>query len=257
MKERLHLIQFLFLLLTCVMINAGAAESVTIAAAANLQGPATELKQDFNKVYPAIDVIFVFGASGKLANQITKGAPFDIFISADMKFPQLVRDNGSANGPVLIYARGYLVLMTIKNIDISEGLFSVKNPNIKKIAIANPKLAPYGAATIDLLKHEHLLEIAESKFVVGESMSQTVQMTILGADVGFIAKSMVYSEELKKMCNQGLKWIDIDPSLYPPIDQGMVILKKGAGKKEARLFFDYMSSERARDILSRYGYGFR
>ena len=234
----------------CSSIFAG---TINIAVAANVSYAINELIAEFNKTNPDTKVEVVLGASGKFTTQIQNGAPFDIFLSADMKFPEtLEKENLTTTKPV-IYAQGSLAMLSAKPLDFSKGIALVVDKNIEKIAIANPKTAPYGTASIEALKNANLLEKIENKFVYAESISQAVTYAITAADVGFIAKSSLYDEKMSKY-KENINWISIDPKLYTPIDQGIVVLKRAKNNKEAHAFYNFILSKEAKDIFLKFGY---
>jgi molybdate transport system substrate-binding protein len=226
---------------------------ITVAVAANMQYAFTELKNEFEKNND-VKVNVVVGASGNLTRQIVQGAPFDVFISADTKYPAKVHEQGFAAGKPKIYARGALVLWTTKEgIQLNSDLHFLLSAKIKSIAIANPKIAPYGTAAVALLKRNSLFEDLKNKLVYGESISQTSQFIASGnADVGFTAKAVVLSEQMK---TKG-KWIELNAQDYPPILQAAVLLKYGLHKHPvaAKRFYEFLFSEKAKDIYKKYGY---
>lgn len=234
----------------CSTIFAG---TINIAVATNVSYAINDLIAEFNKTNPDTKVEVVLGSSGKFTTQIQNGAPFDIFMSADMKFPEtLEKENLTSTKPV-IYAQGSLAMLSIKPLDFSKGIALVANKSIEKIAIANPKTAPYGTAAIKALKNANLLEKIENKFVYAESISQAVTYAITAADVGFIAKSSLYDEKMSKY-KENINWISVDPKLYTPIDQGIVVLKKAQNNKEAHAFYNFILSKEAKDIFLKFGY---
>lgn len=127
------------------------------------------------------------------------------------------------------------------------------NKDIEKIAIANPKTAPYGTAAIEALKNANILDKVESKFVYAESISQAVTYAMTAADVGFIAKSSLYDEKMSQY-KENINWISVDPKLYTPIDQGIVILNRAKDNKEAKAFYDFILSDNAKKIFIDFGY---
>jgi molybdate transport system substrate-binding protein len=226
-------------------------EKVTIAVAANAQYAMKAIEKAYEKE-TGKDIELIIGSSGKLTSQIREGAPFDIFMSADMDFPNQLHKEGLTVSEPKIYAYGSLVLWSL---NIEDGLImnSLVAANVKSIAIANPKLAPYGVAAIDVMKYYKLYDKVEKKLVYGESISQVNQyITSKTADVGFTAKSVVMSPEMQ---GKG-RWIDIDKKAYAPIEQGAVLLKKSTerNKAGAEEFYNYIYSAKAQSILKKYGY---
>jgi len=240
-----------FLLLT--LISFGFASNLKVAVAANVSYAIKDLIKDFNKKYPDIKVEPIIGSSGKLSAQILHGAPYDIFISADMAYPSKLYKQGAALNKPEIYAKGMLALFTSKDYNLSRGLNTLLDENIKKIAIANAKTAPYGVITKEALEKAKIYERVKSKFIYGESIGQTLTYAIKAADIGIVAKSSLYSKELSHF-KKGKNWVDANPTLYTPTKQGIVITKRAANSKEAKLFYDYILSKRAKEIFKKYGY---
>ncbi len=237
----------LFLFTTCASKRS---DKLTIAAAANTQFVMEALVESFTKS-SGIECETIIGSSGKLTAQIKGGAPFNIFISADMKYPALLfEDNYTLEAPK-IYAHGQLVLWTmIEGIQPSLDLLSAED--IGHIALANPKTAPYGLAAMEVLNHYGLSESLVSKLVYGESISQTNQFINSGAaEIGFTAKSVVLSPQ---MLGKG-HWVEIARDAYTPIAQGVVILKQDEDQLEqAQKFYDFLFSDKGKEILDKFGY---
>lgn len=240
----------LSLILLCSSIFA---DKINVAVAANVSYAINTLVAEFNKTNPDTKVQVILGSSGKLTAQIKNGAPFNIFMSANMKFPQSLYDDNIAITKPIVYAQGALAMLTIQKIDFSDGINLIKKDSIKKIAVANPKTAPYGVATIEALKNAKLYDEVKNKFVYGESISQTVTYAITAADIGFIAKSSLYDENMSKY-KENINWIDVDPSLYTPINQGIVIINNAKENKEVKAFYDFILSPNAQKIFKEYGY---
>ncbi len=225
---------------------------LTVAAAANVQFTLDELKEEFTKE-TGISVEAIIGSSGKLTTQIENGAPFDVFMSADMDYPNRLHADGVTLGEPSVYAYGSLVLWTFEDIDLSKGVAGLSDASIRKIAIASPKAAPYGLQSVNAMKYHHLYPDIESKLVYGESISQVNQfITTQAAGIGFTAKSIVLAPQMK---NQG-KWVDVDPHSYEPIAQGVVILKYAQKDHlaEAQKFYDFLFTAPAEEILKKFGY---
>jgi molybdate transport system substrate-binding protein len=196
----------------------------------------------------------VLGASGKLTQQIIAGAPFDIFISADTTFPEKLAAAGMAAQAPKTYAQGLLVLWSAKpGITPGADLKLLLAPQVQHIAIANPKTAPYGTAAEYLLKQYNIYNQIAPKLVTGESISQTTQfIATQAADIGFTAKAIVISDEMKGIG----KWVELNRKDYPPIKQAAVLLKYGMqhNAKAAKQFYDFLYSARAKKIFEKYGY---
>lgn len=228
-----------------------AEERLLIATAANFKPAMQELIAQFKTARPDAEVEASFGSSGKLSAQIREGAPFDLFFSADMEFPQALAQSGHAATPARVYARGRLVLWsasmdarTVKPADLTDARFA-------KIAIANPRTAPYGARAEEALRASGLWEKVEGKLVFGENIAQTAQFVQSGnAQIGFIALSQALDPELA----QRGAYARIDAALHSPLDQGYVITRHGADKPLARAFAALLDTAPARAIVERHGY---
>ena len=229
------------------------AGTINIAVAANVSYAIPTLKKEFNKLHPKIKVKVTLGSSGKLTAQISHGAPYQLFMSANMKYPKSLYKKGFAITKPIVYAQGGLAILSNQKRDFSEGINLVKNPNIKRIAIANPKTAPYGIATIEALKNGKVFKDIKKKFIYGESISQTVSYAVTASDLGFIAKSSLYSPRMSKY-KKDINWAEIDSTLYTPISQGIVILKNGKKNIEVDAFYRFMLSKKAKEILVKFGY---
>lgn len=228
------------------------AGTLTVAVAANVQYAFDELRWEFKKE-SGHDLKPVFNSSGKLAAQIMNGAPFDIFLSADMEYPEKLHQGGFAAAAPKAYAYGALVLWTMKDLDLGNWQRVLASPVVHKIAVANPKTAPYGREAIRTLAYLGLEQVLAPKLVFGESIAQTNQyIHSKAADAGFTAKSVVLAPQMK---GQG-KWIELPKGAYQPIAQGVVILKHAqqTDPKLAQQFHDFVFSAKSRTILERYGY---
>lgn len=233
--------------------RAMAQATLTVAAASNVQFALEALKADFTAAHGA-EVKAVYSSSGKLAAQIRSGAPFDVFVSADMAFPDSVAAWGLAAGKPRLYARGRLVLWTTRaDLDPAAGLPLLAGAEVKKVALPDPALAPYGREALAALTRAGLAEVVKPKLVFAQNIGQTGQFILTGAvDIGFNAKSVVVSPEMK---GKG-RWADLDSASYRPIDQGAVLLKYGAEKNPvpAKQFLDHLHSPKGRAIFTRFGY---
>ncbi|MGC2458188.1 MAG: molybdate ABC transporter substrate-binding protein [Gallionellaceae bacterium] len=249
--KALQLLSAAALLMLCsVMVFA---EPLTAAVAANVKYAFDNLAVEF-KNETGIEVQGVFGSSGNITSQVKGGAPFDVFISADTGYPEALYKDRLATTKPKVYAYGVLVLWTTKDLDLSRGLPLLTDAKVQKIAIANPKLAPYGREAINAMEHFKLRAAIEPKLVYGESIAQTTQFIDSGAaDIGFIAKSIVLAPE---MAGKG-KWVEVPKGSYKPIAQAVVVLKHGAEtqSESAHKFVDFLFTPKARAIFEKYGYG--
>jgi len=230
------------------------AGEISIAVAANMTDAIEVLKTEFMKSNPDTKINTVLGSSGKLTAQINNGAPFALFFSANMKFPEsLYADKMAVTKPV-VYASGALAMMSVKGLDLSKGLDLLTDAKVVKIAIANPKTAPYGTAAVEAFKNAKVYDKIESKLVYGQSISQTVQYATTTTDVGFVNKSAFYSPKMKAY-KEGKEWVSVDPKYYTPIAQGVVILKGAEKNADAKAFYDFvLTNPKAKAILTDFGY---
>jgi len=241
------------LILGSLLLSSLYAGSINIAVAANVSYAIDDLKKEFNKIYPNTKVRVTLGSSGKLTAQISHGAPYDLFMSANMKYPQNLYQNKIAITKPIVYAKGGLAIISNKKRDFSDINTLLKSKDIKRIAIANPKTAPYGIATVEALKNMNLYEDIKVKFIYGESIAQTVSYAVTATDLGFIARSSLQSPHMKRF-KKDINYVDLDSKFYTPIDQGIVILKNGNSNDEVKAFYDFIRSTKAQEIFKRFGY---
>ncbi len=240
---------FLTILLSTTLFGG----TISIAVAANVSYAIDELTKEFNKLNPDTKVRVILGSSGKLTAQIKHGAPYHLFMSANMDYPDALYAQKIAITEPIVYAKGRLAYLSAKPKDFTQGLKILTTPSIRKIAVANPLTAPYGIATAEALKNAKLYDIIKKKFIYGESISQTVSYTVTAADIGFIAKSSLFSPKMSHF-KKGVHWADVDAELYTPTNQGIVILKRGAKNSEVSAFYDFILSKKAGKILNDFGY---
>jgi len=225
-------------------------QNIKVAVAANLQAVIKALAQDF-KQKTGITVEPIVGASGNLTAQVRNGAPFDVFLSADMEFPETLFKEGFSEKKPVVYAQGNLVICSVQDIGFENWERVLLTGRIKKIAIANPAIAPYGRAANEVLKKKGVWDNVQTKIVTGESISQVNTYITTGvADVGFTTQALVKDPNNKTK----LYWEVIDPKLYSPIEQGMVLLKHGESSADAEKFYQYVLSAAAKAIFKEYGY---
>lgn len=230
-----------------------AAEPLRVAAAANLVHAMPDLVAAFHEAHPEIKVETSFGASGNLVAQIKHGAPYEVFLSADLDYPQALIAIGQASEEnLVIFAIGQLVLWSSHaEMDMSDLATTLRSPTLRKVAIANPVTAPYGRAAKQALEQIGLWTLLHPKLVLAENISQTAQFVDSGnADVGFVALSSLKSPAL---AGRGA-WQIVPASLYSPLVQGAILTKRGAGNPAAQTFMDFLRSPEARNVFARYGY---
>jgi len=241
---------FLLSLATC---SAAWADEITIAAASDLQFVMKEVAARYEK-QTGTAVKLSFGSSGNFFAQIQNGAPFDLFFSADADYPRKLEAAGLAEpGTFYQYANGRIVLWASNSsrLRLDQGMNSLLNPAIKKIAIANPAHAPYGRAAEAAMKSAGVYEKLASRLVLGENISQTAQFVQSGnADVAVLALSLALSDSLK---DKGRYFI-VPRELYPPLHQAAVVLKSSQKKAQARKFMEYLKSPEIVALFKQYGF---
>jgi molybdate transport system substrate-binding protein len=244
-------ILLMFFIFTMVAATAAHAEKITIAAAADLKFAMDEIVTGFARTRPGGEVQVVYGSSGKFQTQIRQGAPFDLFFSADISYPRELAGKGLAASEVIPYAVGRIVLWSAALDATKMTLASLADPKVTRIAIANPKHAPYGKRAEEALTAAGVRDKVQGKLVFGENISQAAQFVQSGnAQAGIIALSLALSPELAQRGNYYL----IPDTMHKPLEQGFIITRQGAGKPLAQQFADYMGSKQARDVMTRYGF---
>lgn len=227
------------------------AAEVHVAVAANFLKPLEQLQTKFEQE-TGHTLLISSGSTGQLYAQIKNGAPFEVFLGADTKRPQLTIDDGLAVADTLfIYAKGVLVLWSAQDGLVDDKGDVLKSSKFNNLAITNPKTAPYGAAAIEVLDRLALTDRLSGKIVEGQSITQVYQFVATGnAELGFIAFSQLKSEpEIK-----GSYWM-IDSSLYQPIEQAAVLLKNGADNVAAQQFLAFLQSNEIKTmIVKEFGY---
>ncbi len=233
------------------MVGTVHAEKIMIAAAADLKFAMDDIVTSFKKSYPTDEIDVTYGSSGKFHTQIQQGAPYDLFFSADIGFPRELVKSGLAASDVKPYAVGRIVLWSGSLDATKMSLASLTDSKITRIAIANPKHAPYGKRAEEALRAAGLWEKLEPKLVYGENIAHTAQFVQTGnAQVGILALSLAINPELASKGGYAL----IPDSLHAPLEQGFVITKRAEGNALAKRFADYMSGKAARTVMVKYGF---
>jgi molybdate transport system substrate-binding protein len=242
-------------LVACLLLFAplAAAQTLSVAAASDLQFALKDIAARYEKE-TGTHIQITFGSSGNFFAQIQNGAPFDLFFSADLDYPQKLAAAGLADPATLSeYASGKIVLWTRNDspIDLTEGLRVVLNLRVRKIAIANPDHAPYGRAAVAALQHEDLYERVRTKLVLGENISQAAQFADSGsADVGIIALSLALAPAMKE---RG-KYVELPADSYPPLRQACVVLKSSPHQAVARAFLAFLKKPDTIALLKANGF---
>ena len=246
----------LFALLLIASATRVCADQASVAVASNFAGPMQALITTFEKQTPH-SIKLITGSSGKIYAQIQHGAPFDLFFSADSEKPVALIENGAAvSGSLFTYAIGRLALwsrnaQTIQTKSTGAASAIIASNNYRKLALANPKLAPYGQAAVQVLDYLQLAEKTQTRWVQGENIAQTYQFVMTGnAEIGFVALSQVLDNGLLKA---GSVWV-VPTFMHEPIKQQAVILKRASNNPAASAFSQFVRSDNAKAIISRYGY---
>lgn len=244
--------KYFWLILALLNCSICVAQSATVAVAANMKDAFTEIQAAFDSDNKS-DLKVIYGSSGNFARQIMNGAPFDLLISADEQFPLMLFKKGKTLDAGTVYAIGKIVLIAKK----SSGIALTSNPSdlkntlskVNKIAIAKPEIAPYGDAALEYMKAEGIWELAKDKLVYADNISMATMFVSSGAaDIGFSALSLAKSPVIAKEMN----FLVLNQSLYQPIQQRMVLMKKAPAS--AMSLYRFMQSEQAKAILLKYGY---
>lgn len=250
MKQLFRVI-VLLTLIAGISCRAEAGE-LTIAAAADLKYAMAEVVKNFHARYPDDKVEVIYGSSGKFFTQLSNDAPFDMFFSADIKYPRELEKNGMTAGPARPYSIGRIVLWSLKPELAKLPLKSLPgNTAIHKFAIANPQHAPYGRRSQEAMQHEGVWDVMQPKLVLGENIAHTTQFVDSGAaEAGIIALSLALSPNMQGKGG----WTLIPDAWHEPLEQGFVITKRAAANPLAKDFASYMTSEPARAVMRRYGF---
>jgi len=241
------------LLLLALVPRWASAQDLRIAAATNLVHALPALNAAFAQEAPEVKITVAFGASGSLVAQIMHGAPYDLFLSADLEYPRALIASGHAVASSLIpFAEGRLALWTTRrDIPLNSLTESLRHPAVRKIAVAHPILAPYGHATRQVLLKHGLWAAVTPRMVIGENISQAAQFVSSGnAEVGFVALSLILSAPTPA---DG-QWLELSATDHDPIVQGAVLTRAGAANPAAQRYLAFLQCPAARVVLEAAGY---
>jgi molybdate transport system substrate-binding protein len=250
-SDSINIKKWLGSILLCVFGLSAEAKSVHVAVAANFSNTMKSLVKEFEKT-SEYQIALSSGSSGKFYAQIKQGAPYELFFSADQAKPDALEKDGlvTANSR-FTYAIGHLVLWSVRPDFVNKIETKLKGGAFNKLAIANPKLAPYGAATLQVLSHLGLIDETQARWVRAENIAQTYQFVHSGnADLGFVALSQLLG---KKNMIEGFYWL-VPDNMHQPIKQDVVLLKRAAQNQGAKTFLDFIHTEKAQTIIAEYGY---
>ncbi len=228
------------------------AQKVSIAAASDLKFALDSIISVYQIQHPSEKIQVTYGSSGKFFEQIQYDAPFDLYFSADVSYPKKLKDQELTISEVKTYGIGRIVIWSKKINPTIEKMNSLLNPNLNKIAIANPDHAPYGEKAKESMMYYKIYDKVKNKLVYGENISQTAQFVQLGAaDIGIVALSLALSPPMKKA---GGKYYVIPEESHKPLEQGYVILKQAKDNTNALKFYNFVASSTAIAILTHYGF---
>jgi molybdate transport system substrate-binding protein len=233
----------------------GGEREVRVAAAADLKFAFDDVTSEFQQKNPAIKVTVTYGSSGNFYAQLSNKAPFDLYLSADIDYPrQLVEKGLAEKDSEFLYAVGQIIVWVPNGskLDLEKlGIKAVADPSVKKLAIANPKHAPYGRAAEAILKKFGLYDDVKDRLVLGENIAQTAQFVESGsADIGIIALSLALAPTMEA---RGRYWT-VPLDAYPRMEQGGVILTWAKDREATQALRAFMMGEEGQDILKRYGF---
>jgi molybdate transport system substrate-binding protein len=238
----------IFLTLLMALSLSLQAQTVKIAAAGNLRFVLDDIKEKYAQVNPKAKIIINLGASGALVQQITNGAEFDLFMAADKIYPDKLKEQGIVSGKVQTYAFGKLALWS-NTVDVSKGLNIITDAVVKRIAIAKPEVAPYGARAVECLKYYKLFDKVKDKIVYADNIAQAAQFAQTGnAEIGFLALSLAMAPDMK-----GTYFV-LDTKSYKPVEQAMVLIKSWQSNPEAAKFMKFVLSNQCKPIFEKYGF---
>jgi molybdate transport system substrate-binding protein len=247
------MLPILLFLASLVLSSGVAARELYIAAAADLIYCLDDVNRAFQQAHPSVRLKVSTGSSGNFYAQIRNGAPFDVFMSADLLYPRKLIEAGMADSSTLLrYAIGRIALWTLDSkLDISDGLKSLTQPSVHRVAIANPAHAPYGQAARAALQHDGLWDTIAPKLIKGDNIAQTAQFVQTGnADVGIVALSLLKSPRLANLGH----YVVIPQDKFPTLEQGAVITRQGLRNPLAYQYMAFLASPPARAIFERYGF---
>ena len=234
-------------------VSLAVAEEVRIAAASDLNFAFKEIVTEYEKT-TGNHVKLTLGSSGNFFAQIQNGAPFDLYFSADIAYPRKLEEAGlTVSGSLYQYAVGRIVLWAglESRIDVTQGFEALREPTVKKIAIANPKHAPYGRAAVAAMEYFKVYDQVKDKLVLGENISQAAQFIESGAcDIGIIAFSLAVAPAMK---SKGTYW-EVPAEAYPALEQAAVILKSSKQQESAKSFLAFLKDAQGQAIMTRYGF---
>ena len=236
-------------LLVCGLSGSLSADTIKVFVASSAKLAMSDIAKEFKKSNPNDEIVMTFSATGKAYSQLSHGFPYDIFMAADNKHPAKIVSDGLALSKPEVYAMGVVALYSNDKELVSLGMNALKSDKVKHISIANPKVAPYGVAAMEIIASYGLKSVVEGKIVMGDNIAQSVQFVDSGAaDIGLVAYSL-----LKETQPKG-EYLVIDKSKYTPMEQSFVITKYAKDKPLATKFASFITSKGAQAIFKKYGF---
>lgn len=228
-----------------------AARNVTVAAASDLKFALAEVVNAFAAARPDSKIEVIYGSSGKFFTQISNGAPFDLFFSADIAYPRELESKGLTMGPPRTYATGRIVLWSLRSEFARTALKNLPASPIRRLAIANPEHAPYGRGARQALEHEGVWDALRPQLVLGDNIAHTAQFVESGAaDAGIIALSLALAPPMKSRGS----YVLVPQDWHRPLEQGYVVLARARDNPRVKEFADFLAGPAARAILRAYGF---
>ena len=240
----------LSLMLLTFIYSGLSAQTLKIFAASSTKLAMQEIVGEFGKRHPNAKLEVTYSATGKAYAQFSNGFKYDIFMAADTTYPQKIHNDANAITKPKLYAYGVVALFSTNTQLIKRGLKSLQDKNIKHISIANPRLAPYGVAALEILKNSGLENATKSKLVLGDNIAQSVQFVDSGAaEIGLVALSLIKSAKKES------EYLLIDKRLYAPMEQAFVLTKYAKSNPLAQEFGDFLLQEFAQKSFEKQGFG--
>ena len=238
------------LLVSFFCVSHTTASEATVAAASSLRPTLDRLVEVFEQSHPGDHIVLVYGASGRLTTQILHGAPFDLFMAANTEFPEQIALAQPETSSPQLYAAGQLVMWSLGRDAREIGWQGLLKPEVRRIAIAQPEVAPYGQRAKEALMHYGIWDQVQNKLVYGESVSQTARMVLSGAaDVAILAASHANQKAMQQQ-----PYMSIDVISHAPLNQAMIVTARGENNPVASAFAQFVMSSQAQSILSAAGF---
>lgn len=233
-----------------LLVNLVFAETIDVFSATATRLAMEDLKKEFLKNKPNDSINFTIGSAGKSYAQLQNGMNFDIFFSADRFYAQAIYENKQAINPPITYAYGVLTLYSLDKNFLKSDLSTLKNKDVKKIALANPRVSPYGKASSEIIK-KYYKDSLDNKIVLGENVAQAAHFVDSGAaEIGFVPYALLKNSKTAKG-----SYVIIDSKLHKPLEHCFVVTKNGEKKALAKEFADFVLSQKGKEIIESYGFG--